>query len=396
MHIGVIGAGTASAVSILSIINAIKTKGMKFDVEISCIYDPNIPITHVGESMTPVIMSMLHEVVYFNPCTDMDELDATYRWASRYFWEKANGNNFYVRYQESGLHANSEKFAKFVLDRLVKFYPQFHLIEDNVVSIENSPERAIVKGSKQDYVFDFVIDATGTPKPEELDSDAYGKPEFESVNSVILYPEFKKYDEMYTSATAHDNGWMFGVPLQHRKAFGYLYNNNYTTKEEAFADFARIKDIDPEKCRSFSWRQYYKKKVMEDRVLVIGNRMYFFEPHQAIPLHYYHTTVDFLMFIINELNDIRKINEEVNQWNLTCIEYIQDLIALNYSGMNQIDSPFWKYAKANSRKRLGNSRSFRMFLRDLKAGKFPGYWVHAPSMIEEYLAGFMVDLNTLE
>jgi hypothetical protein len=393
MKIGIIGAGTASAVSILTILNFLKLRNIFHKVDITCIYDPNIPITHVGESMTAIITNMLYEVVDFNTCTDMAELDATQRWGTQYFWKKANNTDFWVRYQESGIHANSEKFAKFVIDRVKNQYKNFHLIPDNVLNVDNGVDCVTVKGQAGEYQFDFLIDCSGTPSKEELDSDAYQAPDFETVNSVILFPEFKEYNENFTSSTVHDNGWMFGVPLSHRKAFGYLYNNNFTTKETAFEEFAKIKNIDPDKCRSFSWKQYYKKRIMDNRVMVIGNKMYFFEPHQAIPLHYYHTTIDFLMNILLELSDIKKINEELNQWNLVCINYIQDLIALNYAGDNKINSNFWIYAKDKARQRLKKSKPFNQFIAERNAGIPSGYWVHNPNMMKEYLTGFQIHLN---
>ena len=93
---------------------------------------------------------------------------------------------------------------------------------------------------------------------------------------------------------------MFGVPLSFRKAFGYLYHDALTSDEEAIADFSKIKNIDANTCRKIKWQQYYKNNAMEGRILYMGNRLYFFEPHQAIPLHYYvFLTSKFLNAIIN-------------------------------------------------------------------------------------------------
>jgi Tryptophan halogenase len=391
MKIGVLGKGTASAISLMTMISVMVRNNVK--AEITCISDPNIPITHVGESMTPVIMALLHDVAKFNPCEDMELLDATYRWATKYFWKEANDNEFYVRYQESGLHANSEKFAPFVIQRLSENYEFFKSVDDKILSVENQKDSVIVKGEKQDYEFDFVIDVTGTPSAEDLNNSALYKPaEFESVNSVLLYQDFTKYDEMYTSAYVHKNGWMFGVPLQHRKAFGYLYNNKFTTKEEAIEDFSRLKGIDASKCRAIEWKQYSRRKIMNGRVVTLGNRMYFFEPHQAIPLHYYYLTADFFMFILAKLSEVGKINIEMNTWHDTSLEYIQDLIAMNYAGENRIDSPFWNYARDASRKHLKHSYNWKKFIETSRSqGMMANYWIHAPSMMIEYLRGLGIN-----
>jgi hypothetical protein len=111
----------------------------------------------------------------------------------------------------------------------------------------------------RDYNFDYVIDCRGTPSQEELNSDLYEKNVFQSVNSAILYPDFTKYDEPFTSTHFHEQGWMFGVPLQHRKAWGYLYDKNITSHEDASEHFAKLKGIDTTNLRRFNWEPYYKK-----------------------------------------------------------------------------------------------------------------------------------------
>jgi Tryptophan halogenase len=400
IKIGVIGAGTASAIGILGLLRSVDARYNNLTIDVTCIHDPLIPITHVGESMSPTISRLLFEVVGFNSCTDMAEIDATHRFATKYFWNSANGNDFFVRYGTPGLHANSEKFSKFVLNKL-KLNPRFHIIEDSVIKISNMVNGVVVQCNKDTYQFDLLIDCSGTPSEQELDSDLYATPDVEAVNSVILYQDFNKYNEEYTSSYVHKNGWMFGVPLQHRKAFGYVFNNKITTKDDIKEDFLKTlysfslaKDVDVEKCRSFSWKQYYRKNAMDQRILYLGNKLYFFEPHQAIPLHYYFILIENMMGMLSYFQDFDLVANELNKQHIDNIDFIQDLIALNYVGENKLNSKFWNYTKINANNRLKNSEKFKEFItksqQDNKLGLF---WMHSPTMMLEYIQGFKINLD---
>lgn len=396
MKIGILGAGTASAISLLKIFELLKTY-YKSQPDIYCLYDPNIPITHVGESTSPVLSGILFRVLDFNAVLDLKEFDGTLRWSTNYAWEEANGNNFWVMHGNPGLHINSEKFASYVIKKLSEKYSNFYQIHDNVVSVDQDTSGVTVSCSEQTYKFDYLIDCRGNPSPEELASDEYTISPFQSVNSVILYPHFHEYKEDYTSAYYHKNGWMFGVPLAHRKAYGYLYNNNITSYEEACKHFAEIKGIDTTNLRKFSWQSYYKNKVIDGRILYIGNRLYFFEPAQALPLHHYMNIAEgFIDKILIQEMSVDRMNIQMNQYHLVNVEMMQDLIAMNYVGRIDNPSEFWSYTKESAVKRLKNSVHWQDWLQKNKlTNGILGYWRHDNSIMTSYVKGYDIDLDSL-
>lgn len=390
MKIALIGVGTASAISASTLVSY-----LPIDVEIVCLYNPDIPITHVGESASAAIYGLIYDAVRFDPLQDLNEIDGTLRFCTKYSWQAAHGNDFTIRYAAPGLHVNSEKFSWFVFKRLEKLYTNFSLVKADVSKINSTDDSVTIETTSGNYTVDYVIDCRGTPNAVSLNSDQYAAPEFESVNSVMLFPEFKKYDEPYTSSYIHDNGWMFGVPLQHRKAWGYLYNNKITSLDEAAKDFSRIKGIDTEPLRKFSWRPYYKKQAMVDRVLSMGNRLYFFEPHQAIPLHFYLLLTKRFAETTLQTNDSTMITESINQLYSQHIEVIQDLIAINYSGENKLTTDFWTYAQRASRQRLHNSMLFRQWAANVLQFGISGFGLHNRELMREYITGYKINLEKI-
>lgn len=395
--IGVLGGGTASVVSIMNMIFIFTANKDIYspDLKISCIHDPTIPTAQVGESTSPFVYDLVKDVLGLIYTDDIHIFDGTFKYYTKYFWSKTGGKDFHTYFQSPALHVNSEKFSEVVLKILKQKYDYFTEIHDTVLGINQSAENVTIEGTNGSYTFDYIVDCRGMPSEEELNSDDYGTPFFDSVNSVILYPDFTTYDEPYTSAYCHDNGWMFGVPLQHRKAFGYLYNNKVTTKEEAIADFSSIKNIDASNLRNFSWKPFYKKEAMNGRILSMGNRLYFFEPQNAFPLHYYSIVIEAFIKNANWMS-VDALNSKINSWNLQRIGKIQDLIALAYCGENTLDTKFWKYAKERSTAYLLQSKSWQAYLEEIRLQrKYTTYFTHHGHLLKNMVDGFGVDLESL-
>jgi hypothetical protein len=399
ISIGVIGRGTAGIASVLSILHYCKTSDNLQNIKITCIHDPNTPILTVGESASPALVYLMQRVLDFNFENDLNAVDGTVRFGGKHLWEDNLGNPFDVIYRAPGLLINSEKTSMYLVEKLNKLYPNVFFEEhDKIIGTSQNKFKVMLQGEKNQYTFDYVIDSTGAPTFEELNSGDYDFPTFETVNSAIIFPEFKTYKEEYTTNVFHKNGWMFGVPLQHRKAFGYLYNNSITSQEEAIEHFKKIKpEVEVEKLRAITWKHYFRKKAMDGRIFYMGNKLYFFEPAQGLPLHYYITISQFFIQRVYD-NDISKIDVEhfVNLTHQIDMIKLQDLIALNYAGTNNMDSEFWKQTKINAVQRLKSSDRFQFFLQITKeTTEDQQYWSHPPELMKQYIEGLDVDLKEL-
>jgi Tryptophan halogenase len=394
MKIAMLGSGTASAIALLTFYTLVKENKIKTPLEFYCVYDPAISVTTVGESMPPAVTSLLFDAINFNPITEMVELDATERYGSKYYWTPAHGNDFYIRYKGVGFHANSEKLSAYIIKRLGEIHNNFHVIEDKIVNISSNLNNTTVTGTKGEYTFDLVFNVLGTPSADELKKD-YLTPEFQGVNAVLIHADHKNYEEKFTSAYVHDRGWMFGVPLTTRKAFGYAYNTNFCSTADAEKAFSELKNIDGTKTRHISWSQYYRKQAMENSMVYLGNKVYFFEPHQALPLAYTINLVSAVITALQKHQDLNKIIQEVNSYHLTAVGYMQDLIAMNYVGENKFNNKYWRWVKQAAKDRLSKSPYWKEFVRRYKAngGRCDGFYIHADVTMQEYVDGYKINLN---
>lgn len=382
MKICVVGAGTAGVVSILAMLNAGKRENI--DLQITCIHDPSIPTAQVGESTSSPILGLITELIDFRVLRDLDEIDGTIKYGSKY--KNWGTEDFFVNHIEPAIHLNSAKFSYWVLDKLVEKFKNFTVINDTVKLINSN---GTVEGIKGTYTYDYIIDSSGSPSDEEINSSDYLDPDFTSVNSVIIYPEFEKYNEMFTSSTAHANGWMFGIPLTFRKAHGYLYNKDITSLTEAEHDFKSINPIvDLDKTRKLSWSTYYRKQIIDNKVIYLGNKLYFFEPSQGFPLHYYAVFADVAIHCLANNIDI---NDYLNTYYLETIDNVQDVIALTYQADVNFQSKFWNYAKESSTKRLCASQKFVDWCKD--PHKHTHFSSHSNEIMFTLINGMNIDLE---
>ena len=399
IKICVIGSGSASAAFILQALCFCK-KGAPFIID--CIHNPNISILTVGESCSYIITQNIRASLISgaNINSVIDEFDGITRLGTSQTWEDDLGSKFITNYmpnENKAMHINSEKFSKFVLKKANEIYKGiFTERHKNVLDIQQNEKCAIVVCEDENLEYDYVVDCRGTPTKEEFENDDYAYPDFETVNSVMIYPEFKSYKEYYTGAKFHKNGWMFGIPLRHRKAFGYLYNNQITSKDEALNHFKLLKpELEEEKLRYFNWKQYYRKKAMDGRILYMGNKLYFFEPIMGLPLHYY-TLVS--QGFLNHLYDYFKSNHDIenfiNLLHAVDISKIQDVVAFNYVGENNMKSKFWLETKQNGIKRLRNSLRFKEWADCVIENDFiKPYFPHNWEIIVQYLKGYDINLK---
>jgi hypothetical protein len=402
MKICVLGAGSASAIALLAIFDRLKGGNIS-DIDIYCLHHPLLETFQVGETTSSNVLMLLSKVLKFNVLNDGKDIDATVKWGSKYYWNDVNGDDFFINMAMPGLHLDSTKFSKYVIERLKQEYASnMHEIIDYAVYLNESEKNVTVVCEKGEYDFDFVIDCRGVPPKDELEGVDYSKPQYEFVNSVILYPEQTSTNEQITSIYPHKNGWMFGIPLQSRKTYGYLYNNKITTYKDAVEDFSRLKNIDASTLRNFTWQPYFKNLAIVGRTLSLGNRLYLYDPTQGMPLHYYFYIINFFLtpLLLNKTKNLIEISSKLNGIHALGSDTIQDVTALNYCGPNKINSDFWNISKQLAFNRLNTSPYFKSWARSNinlnKTTKTPTYstlWEFPTNYISDIINGYKINIK---
>lgn len=425
IKVAIVGGGSASMVSAATICYVSAQLGM----ELTLITDPNISPIRVGESMSPMLVKVMNTYLKLfdeqNACRILEDLDMMPRIGARHTWEDDTHPSFDINYALFAAHFDSGKFTKFVRKRLKQLYPTYSEINDTIKAITQTETKAIAHGQNMNYEYDYIIDCRGFPTSDELASGEYNFPAFETVNSLLVYQHKFPYTHLYTDNRIHRNGWQFGINTSERKAYGYLYNKEITSKEDAlrhYMSYNKNVPIVESDVQSISWKFYSSKKGLNNRIIKMGNKLYFFEPIQGIPLHHYSIftsiVIDYIMakqvgfnWDYKGLLDnypysmvIKSNNPEdaVNEFHAITMNRYFEIICSNYIG-NSMNSEFWRITKHKCLRQLLGSHEFMTFARKVvnfesenrTENDYPDFYIHKNVIIEQYMKGLGVDFQEI-
>jgi len=355
--IAVIGSGTAGTLSLAHCLAFFPEEW-----QVVSIYDPNIPILGIGESTSTQIPLTLFYATGFNFLDYSKELDSTIKHGVKYInWRE---NDFFTKIPPPyyAMHFNNFSLKEFCFQQFQKKYNnRFSIIEDRIKNVTNLPKKVAVETSKDTYKFDYVIDCRGFPtgSKDHIYVDTI------PVNHCLVYTINKPGDWNFTYHQAHQNGWMFGIPLQTRQGWGYLYNDKITTKQEALADLSKIfnANVNLENTREFAFKNYKAKKFLDGRILKNGNMSLFYEPIEALSGWFYDSILRVFFDVVVEKTFTE---DQANNYLHNLAEDYEIFICYMYHKGSMFQSKFWDITTQKCQTAIENSEKFRRHVEIMK------------------------------
>ena len=150
----------------------------------------------------------------------------------------------------------------------------------------------------------------------------------------------------YTRAMAHDAGWQWRIPLQHRTGNGLVYCSRYLDKDAALARLLGNVEgrtlVQPNFIRFVTGA---RRKQWHRNCIAIGLSGGFMEPLESTSIHLIQRAILRLIRMFPADGISSRDVAEFNEQQFTDMLQIRDFLILHYKATDRADSAFWRQCR---------------------------------------------------
>jgi tryptophan 7-halogenase len=147
----------------------------------------------------------------------------------------------------------------------------------------------------------------------------------------------------YTRAIAHEAGWRWRIPLQHRMGNGLVYSSRHLADQDATEKLLREVDgrtlIQP---RVIKFRTGRRLKAWNKNVVALGLASGFVEPLESTSIQLIMTGVNRLIYMFPFFGVTQSFVDQYNEDVRHEQERVRDFIILHYHVSERDDTQFWR------------------------------------------------------
>ena len=314
--VSVVGGGNAGCIT------ALYLSWYKKELEVELIYNPDVPCERVGQASVLDPPKLLWAATGFNWYNN--PIHATFKSGILYEgWGQFNEKLFHG----FPAHSMAMHYCPWEMQKHVLNSGHFKVTEGDV--------------DPKDVDADYVFDCRGKPK-DFSDYDDLINP----TNAAILAkPNWDTTKAFWSRHVATPDGWTFIIPTHsespsHDYCVGYCYNSNITSKEDAESNLSSMFDVEIKKYLKFK-NYLAKNPIVDDRIFLNGNRLFFLEPLESSSVQaYVECAIFFVDYIITKKESIEQAACSAKQY----IRQLQNFVLWHYQFGSKYDTPFWDYA----------------------------------------------------
>jgi hypothetical protein len=239
-------------------------------------------------------------------------------------------------------HFNTHKLNDF-LTRIAKL-KDITVYDDEIVDVtlNNNGEIDTVKGQHKEYKYDFYIDCTGFKKAliSKLGAKWNSYSKYLKMKSAIMFARGDSAEyNMWTTAQAMKNGWMFTIPTWGRTGNGYIFDSDYIDADQAKQEVEEFLGEEIAVNRHITFDPGALDKVWIKNCCAIGLSANFIEPLEATSIG---TSIQQSFLLMHRLpnytqDTIDTYNSDVGD----ILTNLRDFVILHYVTKRD-DTQFWK------------------------------------------------------
>jgi tryptophan halogenase len=253
---------------------------------------------------------------------------------------------------EYAYHVNAHKFAALLAGNAKRRFRVQHRVA-TIVDAERGEDGAITAlrtSAGETLPFDFYVDCSGFSsllahrvlKLPFVDKSHQILTDTALVQQVPTDPD----DEIppYTLARAHEAGWIWDIPVTHRRGTGFVYASAHMSEARAIELYARYLGVSADTLspRKIPMRMGYRQQFWRHNCVALGLAQGFVEPLEATSI----LVTDFAAKLLSrnfprQRDDAQAFRKHYNAAVTTTWERVIDFVQLHYHLSDRSDSGFW-------------------------------------------------------
>lgn len=162
--------------------------------------------------------------------------------------------------------------------------------------------------------------------------------------AVALQTDATESPRPYTKAIAHDFGWQWRIPLQHRTGNGVVFCDRYVSEDEATATLlANVEGAHRTDPRVIKFTTGQRQKYWVKNCVAVGLSSGFIEPMESTSIHMIQQAIMWLLLMFPNQGIDDSVVQDYNDRLRREVLAIRDFIVLHYHVTERRDTPFWEY-----------------------------------------------------
>ncbi|HVQ12186.1 MAG TPA: tryptophan halogenase family protein [Vicinamibacterales bacterium] len=150
----------------------------------------------------------------------------------------------------------------------------------------------------------------------------------------------------YTRSIAHDAGWRWCIPLQHRVGNGLVFASRFLQDDAAKEELLGAIEGKPITApRVLKFQTGRRRQVWNKNCLALGLASGFIEPLESTSIHLMMVGVTRLMHLFPFSGVNPSLVNQYNEGARIEMEKTRDFIVLHYHATERDDSPFWRHCR---------------------------------------------------
>ncbi len=150
----------------------------------------------------------------------------------------------------------------------------------------------------------------------------------------------------YTRSIAHDSGWRWCIPLQHRVGNGLVFSSRFLADDAAKEELVNSIDGKPLTTpRVLKFQTGRRRQVWNKNCVALGLSSGFIEPLESTSIHLMMVGVTRLLHLFPFGGVHQAAIDQYNEAARIEMEKTRDFVVLHYHATQRDDTPFWRHCR---------------------------------------------------